>query len=190
MNANTKVYHGGSSPQRAFCTSGGGTPTTGDGPVILHTNYQYNDAEVTGMNQRFIAWKVICKHTFLCDGMGAFIHNTYGARLFELGLYDEAGAIIARIGQKVLTSGLHQEVQYNLLINRGLTKGNQYWLGIWGNGFDLATEIGFGNLGGSFPSQIHCIDESSESSLPLNISTFNSGTQQAAIWARGFYALI
>ena len=141
------------------------------------------------MNQRFIAWKVICKHSFLSDGMGAFIHNTYGARLFELGLYSEAGARIARIGQKVLGAGLHQEVQYDLLVDVNLIKGNQYWLGIWGNGFDLATEIGFGNLGGSFPSQIHCIDESSEPSLPLNISTFNPGTQQAAIWARGFRAI-
>ncbi|NOR84598.1 hypothetical protein GQ473_00625, partial [archaeon] len=111
-----------------------------------------------------------------------------GARLFELGLYNEAGARIARIGQKVLTVALHEEVQYDLLVNVALSKNTTYWLGIWGNGYDIGTEIGFGNLSGVFPSGIHCIDESSEPSLPLNISTFNPGTQQAGIWARGFHS--
>jgi len=191
MNSNTKVYHGGSAGNNKFSTSGGSTPpVTVNVPIILHTNYQYNDAEVVTMSERFIAWKLICKIGFIADAMGCFLYETFSESALELGLYSENGVRIARTGVKVL-SPLHQEVQYDLQNTIKLVKGNQYWLGLWGNGasIKIASETGFGNLNSTFPSGIHCIDESQEPLLPANISTFSPGTQQCSIWARGNYDL-
>lgn len=180
------IYHGGSAKKGSYSFFTGGGGGESDQPVILHTNYQYNDSQTVTLNNRFIAYKVICKFSFKADEMGCFIYDTNDAKEFELGIYSESGARIARIGQKILGDYLHEEVQYELQSEIELEKGNQYWLGIWGNGIDIGSEIGFGNLGVIFPGRVHCIDESSEPSLPANISTFNPGDQQVSIWARGF----
>lgn len=160
---------------------------SGQGPVLLQTNFQYNDSQTTTLEDRFIAWKVIAKHSAEIDGMGAFIYDTNGAKQVQLGIYNEAGAILGKTALTVLPDYFHEEWQTNLLVNVNIVVGTQYWLGIWGDSIDIGTEIGFSNLGVLFPSRVHCIDESSEFTLPTNISTLTPGVQQAAIWARGFH---
>lgn len=160
---------------------------TGQGPVLLQTNFQYNDSQTTTLEDRFIAWKVIAKHSAEIDGMGAFIHDTNGLKKVNLGIYNEVGVLLGSTGEIVLPDYFHEEWQANLISNVFIVVGTQYWLGIWGDSIDIGTEIGFSNLGALFPSRVHCIDESSEFSLPANISTLTPGVQQAAIWARGYH---
>lgn len=181
------IYHGGGISGGKFSSSGGSV-IVGAAPVLLQTNFQYNDSEVTTLEDRFIAWKVICKHNFIADAMGCFIWGTNGLRKVNLGIYTEVGVLMGETGEIVLPEFFHEEWQHDLESVQHLTKGGQYWLGMWGDSIDIGTEIGFSNLGVLFPDRVHCIDESWEPSLPTNISQLTPGTQQAAIWARGFYA--
>jgi len=182
---NALIYHGGSARRGNFTFSGGGGGG-GNAPVLLQTNFQYNDSQHTTLDERFIAWKVICKHTFVADSMGCFIYDTNDDKKMEMGIYSEEGLRLARTGEKTLGSYLHEEIQYDLSTSITMTKNVQYWLGLWGKGIDIGTEVGFSNLGTVFPGRVHCIDEESETSLPSDIHTYTPGTQQLAIWAKGF----
>ena len=186
MNS-AKVYHGSQKPSGFSLNSGNGGGGTNLGPVLLQTNFQYNDSETTTLNNRFIAWKVICKHNVLVDAMGCFCYDSENDKEINLGIYSHAGVLEASTGVHVLPDYCHEELQLNLIESVRLFAGTQYWLGAWGNEFLIGTEQGFPNLGTLFPTRVHCIDENSEFSLPNNISSLAPGVQQMAIWARGFY---
>lgn len=189
------IYHGGNlggsgggfaSASTINNYSGGGAlptssfqPAAGQakGASALITTHALSCNLVDGFTNRFIANKVFSDGDRTLNEMGIFIYNSYGSREYNLGIYDELGALISSTGIQTAQTEVHKTVFSNLLSSVDIMIDQNYWLGLWANGLDIPSLSSFANFSSNFPDGLHGVEDKTALSLPLSIGTLPATTK-------------
>jgi len=147
--------------------SGGITSENG---FLAGANY-HNCNTIIGFSNRFNAIKISSLGAGEITTVSGFIFNSYGARLGNVGIYDSAGSLIASTGIKTIPASTNNTFVADLISPVNIVSGVEYWIGVWGNGFDLPSFNSFANFGATFPDDVHAIQHSSATELPLLLSS-------------------
>lgn len=143
-------------------------PTTG----LINAGNPFNmESGTDGFSNRFTANKCQCWQGGLVSTMDAFVFNTYGNRYIRMGIYNVGGTLIASTARVTQSTGRHGWQELSLTVPITLVRGTEYWLGIWGDGFDLPYQETFANLSATFPAGVHGVEDSTATDLPTTIST-------------------
>lgn len=128
---------------------------------LLIGNNVYNCSNISGFTNKFTAIKVSALNSGIITTMSGFVYNVYGAGQGQAGIYDIAGTLLSSTALQTLPAGTNGVITGELQAPVTVTAGNQYWLGVWGDGIDIPTYNGFNNLSSSFPNGTHCITHNS-----------------------------
>ena len=151
---------------------------------IMRTVNPFNMNQTNTSATDFRAMKLICLMTSTVIALGTFIYNSAIGAEYQMGFYSSSGLVLGNTIVQSFSESRHEECQADLVTAIPIIKGRQYWIGLYLIGsITIPYQIGFANLGTTFPSQMHSIRDTNPLLFPVNISVIAGTSQKISMWA-------